>query len=267
MMTNNKNIMRNFKPKNIVIMLLLFSLLTLTACSGEKNNFTAQNKEDIKKDIIETSKETDMITPTTITQVEKSMETIPPTTAQKIVPNYSYAVEGEEDSDYLDDDEIKTDTTKKKPHGTQLYGAQHHNELVGKKNVITHDGGGMGAGGGAAKSSGGKAGKSIDFSDAGTANQEVIKNSASDTDGKDIISETMGFAKDNGEFYKENEGDYAGVRIFELDRNGGFGFDEDHIGVSNIKGFMSFFLFAAFGLGGLSFFMATRDVRSKNNYF
>ena len=74
-------------------------------------------------------------------------------------------------------------------HGVQLYGAKHHNELDGKKNVITHDGGGMGAGGGATKSSGGKAGKSVTFSDTGASNQEVIKNSVSDTDGKDIISE------------------------------------------------------------------------------
>ena len=165
------------------------------------------------------------------------------------------------------DEELESGSNSE-PHGVQLYGAQHHNELDGKKNVITHDGGGMGVGGGAKKSSGGKAGKSISISDSGASNQEVIKNSdATKTDGKDLISETMGFAKDDGEFYKENEGSHAGAKIFELDRNGGFGFDEDHIGVSNIKGFMSFFLFAAFGLGGLSFFMATRDVRSKNNYF
>ena len=142
-----------------------------------------------------------------------------------------------------------------------------HPQLHDKQNVITHDGGGIGVGGGAKKSSGGKSGKSIDISDTGTSNQEVINNSASDNDGKDLISETMGFAKDDGKFYRENEGEYAGPKIFEFDRNGGLGFDEDHIGVSNIKGFMSFFLFAAFGLGGLSFFMATRDIRSKNNYF
>ena len=169
-----------------------------------------------------------------------------------------------------EDDEEEFDDTgaKKKPIGHQLYDTEHHDNLYDKSNVITAGGGGnMGEGGGATKSAGGKTGKSINISDAGTSNQEVIKNSVSDTDGKDLISETMGFAKDDGEFYKEDKGDHAGVKIFELDRNGSFGFDDDHIAVSNMKGFMSFFLFAAFGLGGLTFFMASRDTRRKNSYF
>ena len=138
----------------------------------------------------------------------------------------------------------------------------------GKSRVLVPiGGGGMGEGGGAARSAGGKAGQSVDFSNDTNINKEVVNNSKSDTDGNDLISETMGFAKDDGQFYKENEGDHAGAKIFEFDRNGSIGIDDDHISVSNMKGFMTFFLFAAFSLGGLSFFMATRDIRSKNNYF
>ena len=151
-----------------------------------------------------------------------------------------------DNSEYEED--YSGENEKGKTIGHQLYDTEYHNSLYDKKNVITGGGGGnMGEGGGAAKNVGGK--------------------NLSDKGGNDSVGNTFGTAKDNGEFYKENEGDHAGVKIFELDRNGNFGFDEDHIGVSNIKGFMSFFLFAAFGLGGLTFFMATRDIKSKNNYF
>ena len=171
-----------------------------------------------------------------------------------------------EDED--DETEYENNSSKKKPIGHQLYDTERHNNLYDKSNVITAGGGGgMGEGGGAAKSAGGKAGQSVDFSNDTNINKEVVNNSKSDTDGNDLISEIVGFAKDDGQFYKENEGDHAGAKIFEFDRNGSIGIDDDHISVSNMKGFMTFFLFAAFSLGGLSFFMATRDIRSKNNYF
>lgn len=170
------------------------------------------------------------------------------------------------------DDGVESETVesvgKRKTIGGPAGEHRLEEQYAGKSRVLVPTGGGgMGEGGGAAKNIGGTAGKSIDFSNDAKLNQEVVSNTVSDSDGKDLISETMGFAKDDGQFYKENEGNNAGTKIFELDRNGSIGFDEDHISVANIKGFMSFFLFAAFGLGGLSFFMATRDVRSKNNYF
>lgn len=272
MIVGSKNIVKSFKLKKIIIMLLVFLLSTLAACNAKKNGVTSQNQ--INEETTEMSKETDIITPTTIVQAEKNEKTVSTTTNQGVTSNYNYDIEYEEDSDYLDE-EIKANTKKKKPHGVQLYNTQHFdtwNEKGGGKDseggiIIAGGGGNWGSGGGSSFSTGGVAGQSIDFVDGAEMNQAPVNISKDDTTGKDLISETMGFAKDDGQFYKENEGNNAGTKIFELDRNGSIGFDEDHISVANIKGFMSFFLFTAFGLGGLSFFMATRDVKSKNNYF
>lgn len=168
----------------------------------------------------------------------------------------------------VEDEEENLASAQKKPVGHQLYDTERHTNLYDKSNVITAGGGGnMGEGGGAARSAGGKAGKSVDFSSSTNTNQEVVSNKVSRVDGDDLISETIGFAKDDGKFYKEKEGDHAGAKIFEFDRDGSLGLNDEHIAASNMKGFMSFFIFAAFGLGSLSFFMAIRDVKSKNNYF
>lgn len=139
---------------------------------------------------------------------------------------------------------------------------------LNKKNVIDQTGGGgsSGSGGGAKKNSGSTAGGNTTLADSGKSTRKNVS-TAEEQDNRDAaINETMGFAKDEGEYHAEREGSHAGKKVFEIDRNGNLGMN-DKLGILDARGLFGFALFLAFGVGAAAFLLASRDVRKKNNYF
>lgn len=88
-----------------------------------------------------------------------------------------------------------------------------------------------------------------------------------DMTGDDGEHESLGNADNRGKYHLETEGDYAGKKIFELERNGNIGLDPEHLSVTNMKGMMTAVMTLLFLLGALTFVLGTRDKIKKNNYF
>ncbi|MBR4313942.1 MAG: hypothetical protein IKP66_03435, partial [Lachnospiraceae bacterium] len=88
-----------------------------------------------------------------------------------------------------------------------------------------------------------------------------------DMTGDDGENESLGNADNHGKYHLETEGDYAGKKIFELERNGNIGLDPEHLSVTNMKGMMTAVMTLLFLLGALTFVLGTRDKIKKNNYF
>lgn len=88
-----------------------------------------------------------------------------------------------------------------------------------------------------------------------------------DLTGDDGENESMGMAEEQGQYQKETEGEFAGKRIFELDRNGDLGLNPEHLSVTNMKGLMTAVITLLFLLGALTFVIGTKDKIKKNNYF
>ena len=87
-----------------------------------------------------------------------------------------------------------------------------------------------------------------------------------DMTGDDGENESLGNANDRGKYHKETEGENAGKKIFELDRNGDLGLNPEHLSVTNMKGMMTAVISLLFLLGALTFVIGTKD-RKNNNYF
>lgn len=85
--------------------------------------------------------------------------------------------------------------------------------------------------------------------------------------GDDGENESEGNADNRGQYHLETEGDYAGKKIFELERNGNIGLDPEHLSVTNMKGMMTAVITLLLLLGALAFVFSTRDRFKKNNYF
>lgn len=88
-----------------------------------------------------------------------------------------------------------------------------------------------------------------------------------DMTGDDGENESLGNADNRGKYHLETEGEYAGKKIFELERNGNFGLDPEHLSVTNMKGMMTAVMTLLLLLGALAFVLSTRDRFKKNNYF
>ena len=88
-----------------------------------------------------------------------------------------------------------------------------------------------------------------------------------DMTGDDGENESLGNADNHGKYHLETEGDYAGKKLFELERNGNIGLDPEHLSVTNMKGMMTAVMTLLFLLGALTFVLGTRDKIKKNNYF
>ena len=88
-----------------------------------------------------------------------------------------------------------------------------------------------------------------------------------DMTGDDGENESLGNADNRGKYHLETEGDYAGKKIFELERNGNLGLDPEHLSVTNMKGMMTAVMTLLLLLGALTFVLSTRDKIKKNNYF
>lgn len=133
------------------------------------------------------------------------------------------------DRDESEDDLAASDHSKVK--GTQLGHATLHEELYEKKRVIAAGGGGgLGEGGGQKEVPDFGSGSSGMVITDSFANMPVEVNAVevtNDEPGNDIVNETFGKAEDYGEFYKEDSGNHAGKKIFDLDRNGDIGLDEE----------------------------------------
>ena len=87
-----------------------------------------------------------------------------------------------------------------------------------------------------------------------------------DKTGDDGENESLGNANDRGKYQKETEGEHAGKKIFELDRNGDLGLNPEHLSVTNMKGMVFAVIMLMFLLGALTFVIGTKD-RKNNNYF
>ena len=87
-----------------------------------------------------------------------------------------------------------------------------------------------------------------------------------DKTGDDGENESLGNANDRGKYQKETEGEHAGKKIFELDRNGDLGLNPEHLSVTNMKGMVFAVIMVMFLLGALTFVIGTKD-RKNNNYF
>lgn len=87
-----------------------------------------------------------------------------------------------------------------------------------------------------------------------------------DMTGDDGENESLGNANDRGKYHKETEGENAGKKIFELDRNGDLGLNPEHLSVTNMKGLVTAVITLLFLLGALTFVIGTND-RKNNNYF
>ncbi|MBO6134231.1 MAG: hypothetical protein J6O09_00425 [Lachnospiraceae bacterium] len=179
----------------------------------------------------------------------------------------SFRDESEEGSDNLE----KSDT---KPHGTQLSHDRNvlHKELYDKKNVIAAGGGGgLGEGGGAIEQkdygNGGTAMSIVDYISSMPAVVDVDTVTSEET-GNDLVEETFGKAEEKGEFYKENTGNHAGKKIFEIDRNGDIGIDESiPISITDNRWIMGLSIFLTFVLGAFTFFVNPISRYKKHNYF
>lgn len=88
-----------------------------------------------------------------------------------------------------------------------------------------------------------------------------------DMTGDEGENESEGNAENRGKYHKEEEGEYAGKKIFELEQNGDFGIDPEHLSVTNLKGMMTAVTTLLLLLGALTFVFGTRDRFKKNNYF
>lgn len=88
-----------------------------------------------------------------------------------------------------------------------------------------------------------------------------------DMTGDDGENESLGNADNHGKYHLETEGDYAGKKIFELERNGNLGLDPEHLSVTNMKGMMTAVMTLLLLLGALAFVLSTHDKYKKNNYF
>ena len=167
-----------------------------------------------------------------------------------------------------EDANIENETSNGKTIGHQMYDTEFHNSLFDKSNVITAGGGGgLGVGGGAIKKSGKTAGKNTGIKDIGD-NLNDPKSSQDENNSDDSINETYGRAEDEGESYKETEGKNAGKKIFEFDRNGNVGIDNNHAALEKGRSLMRIAAGLAFSVGIVSFLFASRDSKKKkNNYF
>lgn len=179
----------------------------------------------------------------------------------------------DEDYDFAsdeDDEIVDGETSNGRTIGTQLYDVKYYDSLDGKNRVfVAGGGGGAGSGGGAKKQSGSTAGSNTSLSDSGKKSKSNNIMTSDETSNKsEKINETMGFAKDDGEHYAEKEGSHAGKKVFELDRNGDLGLNEN-VGLLDASGLFGLTLFLAFGVGAVSFLCASLDVKKKkkSNYF
>lgn len=80
-------------------------------------------------------------------------------------------------------------------------------------------------------------------------------------------NESMGKADEKGQYQQETKGEYAGKKIFELKQNGNFGFNPEHLSITNLNSFMSSSVILLLMIGALVFVFDTRDRNKKNNYF
>ena len=80
-------------------------------------------------------------------------------------------------------------------------------------------------------------------------------------------NESQGNAENKGQYQLETKGEHAGKKIFELKQNGNFGFNPEHLSVSNLNSFMSGVLFLLLMLGALIFVFNTKDKIKKDKYF
>ena len=87
-----------------------------------------------------------------------------------------------------------------------------------------------------------------------------------DMTGDEGQNESQGNADNKGQFQLETKGEYAGKKIFELKQNGNFGFNPEHLSVTNLNSFMSGVIFLLLMLGALIFVFNTKD-KSNSNYF
>ena len=166
-----------------------------------------------------------------------------------------------------DDEVVDGETSSGKTIGTQLYDVKYYDSLDGKNSVYVAGGGGSsGSGGGAKKKSGSTAGGNTTLADSGKSTKKNISTTVEENNRDAAINETMGFAKDEGEYHAEREGSHAGKKVFEIDRNGNLGMN-DKLGILDARGLFGFALFLAFGVGAAAFLLASRDVRKKSNYF
>ena len=174
-----------------------------------------------------------------------------------------------------DDEVVDGETSSGKTIGHPLTNAEHHDTWNGKGGgadsvggviVAKGDGGGSGSGGGAKKNSGSTAGGNTTLADSGKSTKKNISTTVEENNRDAAINETMGFAKDEGEYHAEREGSHAGKKVFEIDRNGNLGMN-DKLGILDARGLFGFALFLAFGVGAAAFLLASRDVRKKSNYF
>ena len=88
-----------------------------------------------------------------------------------------------------------------------------------------------------------------------------------DMTGDDGLNESEGNADERGKYQKETVGEYAGKKIFELERNGDLGLNPEHLSVTNMKGLVSAVMTLLFLLGALTFVIGTKDKINRNNYF
>ncbi len=167
-----------------------------------------------------------------------------------------------------EDANVENETSKHKSKGVYVGPHKLESEYEGKMNVLVPaGGGGLGEGGGAIKKSGKTAGKNTDIKDIGD-NLNDLKSSQDENNRDDSINETYGRAEDEGEFYKETEGKNAGKKIFEFDRNGNVGIDNNHAALEKGRSLMRIAAGLAFSVGIVSFLLASRDSKKKkNNYF
>ena len=160
---------------------------------------------------------------------------------------------------------------RNKPRGIQLPHSEKHISLFEKKNVITAGGGGgLGEGGGAIEQIDfGVGGEGFAISDMPVEEyvDTEISEAVSEDSGNDLVQETFGEAHDDGEFHSENSGDFSGKKVFELEREGDIGFNNEPTTVYDPRAIMVLALLTTFGIGAIFFSLAARDIRRRSNYF
>ena len=152
-------------------------------------------------------------------------------------------------------------------HGrTQLY-----DSLYDKKKVIAAGGGGgLGEGGGAKKQEDyGSGGTSMvitnDYSNMPA--EVMVAHVTSDEPGNDLIKETMGKARDDGEFTESDTGSHAGKKIFEIDRNGDIGIDDSPVSIGDNRWLMLLGVFTTFIIGAVSYVLAMNGAYKRQEFF
>lgn len=88
-----------------------------------------------------------------------------------------------------------------------------------------------------------------------------------DMAGSDADEENAGNAYETGKYQKETEGEFAGKKIFEFERNGDIGINPDGTSIKNVNKLLVGAVSLLLLLGGLTFVIGSKDIVNKKNYF